>query len=234
MNKTEYLFDLSGSLSFVAAFVLSYLLHKKDRSWRQLLATAFGCLWALRLGSYLFWRTLSMGGDRRFDDFKSSWYRFAVPWLGQIAWVFIVGLPIYVMNGNPGHLLPNGVKITDIVGGLIFVFGVVYETVADVQKSIAKKTHPGKFVSDGLYRYHRYPNYFGEIALWIGVLSLCSAGFVEPWQWISSVSPLFVFVLLRYVSGIPLTDASQAKRYGNLPEYKEYIKSTPLLLPKIS
>ena len=107
---------------------------------------------------------------------------------------------------------------SDIVGVCIWYFGFMLEIVADCELTnhIADKT-PGKkkFINSGLWRYSRHPNYFGEMVLWWGVyLIACSV----EWGWVTIFAPLFISVLLRFVSGVPLLE----KKYKGNPEWEAY------------
>ena len=75
---------------------------------------------------------------------------------------------------------------------------------------------------------------FGEICIWLGMYLLCSSGYSTiQQQVIGSLSPLFSFTLLVYVSGINLLEATGAKRWGGEEGYKTYIANTPVLIPLI-
>lgn len=50
-------------------------------------------------------------------------------------------------------------------------------------------------------------------------------------QFATVVSPIFVFVLIRYVSGVPKLAASAEQRWGATAAYQAYKASTNLLLP---
>lgn len=74
----------------------------------------------------------------------------------------------------------------------------------------AARTEParcvqGKFITTGLFRYARYPNYFGEMLLW-GGLALYSTAHVASAASAAAAacSPVFTFLLLTYGSGVPL------------------------------
>ena len=86
-------------------------------------------------------------------------------------------------------------------------------------------------ITTGLWSWCQHPNYFGEIMLWTGI-ALIAAPVLAGWQWVAMVSPLFVFLLLTRVSGIPMLQASARERWGADPEYRAYVQRTPLLLPK--
>jgi steroid 5-alpha reductase family enzyme len=45
------------------------------------------------------------------------------------------------------------------------------------------------------------------------------------------VSPVFVFVLLTRVSGVPMLEHKGEKRWGNDPDYQRYCRETPVLVP---
>jgi steroid 5-alpha reductase family enzyme len=150
-----------------------------------------------------------------------------VPWVLQIIWIYLTALPVFIVLGNSGISSQSRTLIwSDWVGIVIWLFGFTVEVVADAQKMIFKIDHPNDFIRTGIWKYCRYANYNGEITLWIGMFVLCAHGFIENWQWIGIISPIFVSCLIIFVSGIPLLEASSEKRYGEREDYKEYKKST--------
>ena len=54
----------------------------------------------------------------------------------------------------------------------------------------------------------------------------------DSWRWIALVSPVFVFILLTRISGIPLLERRARKRWGGEPAYERYVQSTPSLVPR--
>lgn len=90
--------------------------------------------------------------------------------------------------------------------------------------------HQGKFIQSGLWAYSRHPNYLGEILQWSGLWLSASSVMAGP-QYLSVASPLFVWFLLRYVSGIPMLEKQALKKWGSDPAFQHYIKNTPLLWP---
>ena len=53
-------------------------------------------------------------------------------------------------------------------------------------------------------------------------------------EWLAaSSSPLVTFLLLRYVSGIPLVDKAARVKWGNDPAFITYVERTPLLWPEL-
>ena len=51
------------------------------------------------------------------------------------------------------------------------------------------------------------------------------------WQWLGILSPIFVYLLLTQVSGIPLLEARADKKWGDDPAYQVYKKKVSLLVP---
>jgi steroid 5-alpha reductase family enzyme len=216
--KTEKFYDFSGSITYQACILVALLWrHNGDTpsqlTARQIIAATCVLLWCTRLGIFLFIRVLKTE-DKRFEDLKQNALKFAVPWFLQIIWIYLTALPVYIILGNSGLQSRPELIWSDWLGLSIWVFGFTVEVIADTQKFIFKEKNPKDFIQTGIWRYSRYANYNGEITLWIGMFIFCTAGFVETWQWVSIISPLFVAALICLVSGIPLLEKSAEKRYG--------------------
>jgi steroid 5-alpha reductase family enzyme len=105
-------------------------------------------------------------------------------------------------------------------------------SVSDSQKSAfkGKDENRGRFVSNGLWRYSRHPNYFGEMLVWWG-LFVYAVPFLDGAAFVVAIGPIFITVLLLFVSGIPLLEKSAEARYGADPAYREYKRRTSILVP---
>jgi steroid 5-alpha reductase family enzyme len=59
-------------------------------------------------------------------------------------------------------------------------------------------------------------------------------GLVPPsqLQYATLISPVFVYVLLTRVSGIPLLEERAKERWGDDPAYRSYVERTPVLVPR--
>ena len=64
--------------------------------------------------------------------------------------------------------------------------------------------------------------------MWTGV-ALLAASALGGWQYLTLVSPLFVYLLLTRVSGIPLLEARAEERWGGDPAYRACRDRTPAL-----
>tara|TARA_Y100000816_G_scaffold177629_1_gene128216 strand:+ start:542 stop:949 length:408 start_codon:yes stop_codon:yes gene_type:complete len=128
--------------------------------------------------------------------------------------------------------IANGIifSSTTIIGIIIFIIGFTIEIIADSQKTKfrANDDNKDKFISSGLWKYSRHPNYLGEIILWLGI-SLISFSSLEGFQYITLISPIFTYLLLVNVSGINFLEKSGKKKWGHLESYKKYLKETPRL-----
>ena len=119
------------------------------------------------------------------------------------------------------------------IGTVLWLAGFAIEVVADRQKrAFREQAGSGQFINTGLWARSRHPNYFGEILLWCGV-ALLALPALGGWQFATLISPLFVYVLLTRVSGIPLLEKKSDKKWGGQPEYEAYKASTPVLVPRL-
>ena len=98
-------------------------------------------------------------------------------------------------------------QASDILGLGIWVLGFGIEVIADRQKrQFRQENGSAQFIQSGLWRYSRHPNYFGEITLWLGVLTLALPT-VQGWAYLCIFSPIFVAYLLTKISGVPMLEA---------------------------
>ncbi|KPM42591.1 hypothetical protein AK830_g4020 [Neonectria ditissima] len=278
--QSDRVYDFSGAVTFVAVGALSLYLPSiraagapvlssvlaalRGRGppfvggldWRHIAMTGVAGIWAVRLGSYLFYRNLVQGGDSRFADIKASAPKFAAAFLFQAMWVTLCLSPVLLVNAVPRAALASGVVATDVLGLGLWVAGFATECVADAQKSRwlhgkREKLHDEDFLTHGLFARSRFPNYFGEITLWTGLATAAAGilarrpaqlalGFSGGWGGImattalSYVSPAFSAFLLLKVSGVPLSEAKYDKRYGDRKDYQEWKKNTNQLIPRLS
>ena len=227
--KTEHYFDLTGSITYLALTALALALSD-DLDARAVIVAVMVAVWAARLGSFLFRRVRRDGRDGRFDRIKTDPLRFFMTWTLQGLWVLLTlacGLAIITSSQR------QSIGWVAIVGIVVWVAGFAIEVVADQQKSVFKRdpANAGRFITSGLWAWSRHPNYFGEITLWVGI-AIIALPILEGWAWVTLISPVFVFVLLTRVSGIPLLEARGKKRWGDEQAYQHYTRSTPVLVPR--
>jgi steroid 5-alpha reductase family enzyme len=204
--NTERYYDLTGSLTFLTCS-LSATFSNPDPSIRQIIAVTFVVVWACRLGSFLFLRILKAGHDSRFVKIKQSRLRFFYSWLLQGLWVYLTMGPLLALMVMDGTKTEGNWHFLEVFGLLLWAAGFAVEIIADRQKTDFKKVaaNAGKFIKEGLWKYSRHPNYVGEISLWTGA-ALFAAPSLSGGQLFSLISPLFVYLLIGRVSGVPLLE----------------------------
>lgn len=228
-ERTEKFYDLTGSLTYLTTVGLSLILSTKITV-RQIILSAFVGIWSARLGWFLFTRIHNSGGvDSRFEEIKKDNFRFWMAWTLQGAWVFICLMPVLQVSQHPED---RKISTLDYVGIGLWIFGFLFEVIADYQKSQfrANPDNKNKFIDSGLWSISRHPNYFGEIVLWLGITLSAFSG---TQSWIVFITPVFVAFLLIFVSGIPLLEQKADERFGLDEKYQDYKRSTPTLIPFI-
>eukprot|EP00455_Lapot_gusevi_P019376 TRINITY_DN2075_c0_g1_i4.p1 TRINITY_DN2075_c0_g1~~TRINITY_DN2075_c0_g1_i4.p1 ORF type:complete len:310 (-),score=57.45 TRINITY_DN2075_c0_g1_i4:114-1013(-) len=232
----------------------------KSSFWSSFASLGLISMWGVRLASFLFGRILATGHDDRLNPFYpqtgQGWFeapsfyplKLAGFWSLQALWGIFTLLPFSIgisknllLDGHRVPLTRSRIALITMSACLAFA-SFQYEAIADQQKS-AFKAIPGnenRFCDVGLFQYSRYPNYFGEISFWSSMFflnhfastgnPLSPGGLLGRHKW-TVLSPLFVFLLLRYVSGVPLLEKRQQKVYGANPEFIAYKQNTPLLVP---
>ena len=226
--KTDHYFDLTGGITFILIISLATNKIILNESLNYKVVPFFLVfLWAIRLSSFLFLRVKKVGKDIRFDNLKTNFWKFMLSWVVQGFWVFMSLLPLLIVVDSS--------KSTNIIflviGLLVWLFGFLFEIISDNQKTNFRKIEDNKdkFITTGLWKYSRHPNYLGEIVLWTGV-AIISYSSLEVYQMFTLVSPIFTYLLLVNVSGINLLEKSGEKKWGHLDSYKSYKENTPRLI----
>ena len=231
--STERFYDLTGSITYMIVIVTA-LYHKSEfigsrSDLRSLLIAGFVIIWALRLGSFLFLRVLKDKEDRRFSEWKKNFHQFLRVWTLQGLWVFLTSVAAVTAITSRKIIEPD---LFLYIGSFLWVFGFLFESIADYQKRKFRSENKNKFIQSGLWSISRHPNYFGEIVLWFGIALIAFPTLVGS-QYISLISPVFVYLLLTRVSGVHILEKHADDTWGKKKDYKDYKEKTPVLFPKI-
>lgn len=226
-----YFFSVGYGLSIAGIAIALLIIFRNSLSVGTIVLSALLIIYGFRLGGYLLIRELTSSAYKKLLKGES---KQNVP-LGVKIAIWITVAVLYVCQCAPlTFRFVNG-KSDDVllwVGIGIAAAGILIEALADLQKSRAKKKNPGRFVSTGLYRIVRCPNYLGELLLWTGVfvsgISVCNSVI----QWVLCALG-FIGIVYVMFSGARRLELRQDKNYGEDPEYQEYIKKTPIILPLI-
>lgn len=197
-----------------------------------------GCitLWAGRLGTRIFRKNYGRAEDARYATWRKHWYK-------RGRWYFILRsyLQIYILQGLIIAIVgvPTILAVAFgsamniwflLLGAIVFAVGLSYETIADMQLDrFLKRKQQGETSADlmqeGLFRYSRRPNYFGEVTVWVGLMLMVIA---LPFGWIAIFSPLLIWYIVTYVTG-PMLEAIFLEKFPQ--QYRTYIKTTNYLIP---
>ena len=232
--QTEKFYDLTGSITYIT--LLSLVIYIKQLvvhsvlDWRSILIFSCIIIWTVRLGGFLFWRVLKDGQDKRFRTILPSFTQLFMTWTLSAAWVFIQSLAALVALTS---LQQEPFGIVGFIGLGLWIFGFIFQVVADHQKTQfkANSANEGNFITEGLWSISRHPNYFGEIVLWTGI-AVMALPVMSGLQYVSLISPVFGFLLIYFVSGVRLLENKANKKWGNNPDYQNYKKNTPIFVPK--
>lgn len=195
---------------------------------RGVLTLALVTLWGLRLAGYLAWRNLGKGEDPRYAKMRahhgekwpirSLFIVFALQ--GVLLWV--ISLPV---QATLRVTLPIELGALDLVGAALALTGVAFEGLGDLQLALFKKRpeNKGKVMDQGLWRYTRHPNYFGDFLVWWGLYVIAIAS-GNAW---TALSPALMSFLLLRVSGVTLLESAMRTR----PGYDAYVQRTSAFFP---
>ena len=226
--KTDKLTDISYAVTFVV--IAFYMFLTNPISTGKVLLLFMILAWAVRLGGYLLMRIQKIGRDKRFDNMRDSFVAFGRFWLLQAVSVWVIMLSSILFFSNETNL-----TIISAYGFVVWSFGLIIEGFSDYQKFqfTNNPKNKGKWIEEGLWKYSRHPNYLGEIMVWVGIYIFVFPSLMGSQILIGLGSPLFIIVLLLFVSGIPILEKSSDKKWGDRKEYQDYKKRVGVLLPKI-
>ena len=186
-----------------------------------------GAIWGWRLAAHLWRRVKSEREDGRYRHLRAHWQnnqlKFFLFFQLQALLVVVFSLPFLASACNTQRHLG---WLT--AGAGIWIISVVGEAIADRQLAAFRRipSHRGKTCQRGLWRYSRHPNYFFEWLHWFAYVAL-SMG--SPLAWLAWTGPVLMYMFLRWVSGVPFTEAQALRSRGE--EYRRYQQSTPMLFP---
>ena len=145
-------------------------------------------------------------------------------------WVFMTSISMIVIFSSKDNY---EFGLVQWLGLLIWILGFIIEVVSDSQKSKFNKKNKGKFINIGLWKYIRHPNYLGEIIIWLGIFVISISYINSIFTSLSILSPIFVFVLLRFLTGVPQLEVRGDEKWGKQKDYINYKKETGIIFPKI-
>lgn len=241
--KYVYFISLGYGFSVAGMGIAMGILFINTQSWITLVMCLLFIVYGCRLGGYLLVREIKSASYRKtmqkeIKDGSSMklMAKFSI-WI-SCAFLYVLQVsPLLFRLSNAYYVSESNIEATTndifaIIGAVIMLLGIVLESMADLQKSSAKKKNPNRFCDKGLYRIVRCPNYLGEVLFWTGVFVSGINIYASAWQWIAAA---FGYICIVYImfGGARRLELRQNRNYGEDPEYQEYVKKTPILIPLI-
>ena len=168
----------------------------------------------------------------------------------QVLLFVLFTLPVYRL-GELGSI-PPGVAIASAV---VFLGFLSYETIADQQQWLFQSIKHGRtrppvapgwfgrdesarcsgldadlrrgFLTHGLFRFSRHPNYFGELGVWWTIYLLAA---VQAGAFVLRSGIGAVLLTALFIGSTAFTESISSSRY---PSYGEYRRRTPAIVPWI-
>ena len=193
---------------------------------RRVLAGVFGCVWSVRLSSYIFFhRVWRQPEEGRYVTLREKWSQFGFFIFFQVQALLSVffALPFLIIASDSA-----GLGVFDVLGVGLWLIAIGGEFMADRQLAAFRSIpeNRGHVCQRGLWRYSRHPNYFFEwLHWWAYVLLAVGASY---W-WLTVLCPLVMLFFLFKITGIPPTEAQALKSRGD--EYREYQRTTSVFFP---
>ncbi len=152
----------------------------------------------------------------------------------------VLAVPALLQAANP----TNELNPLELAGYALWLFGFVFECIADWQKSQFIRNTPrdqrrSAHCEQGLWRYSRHPNYLGEWIVWLGLTvsslpSLIAISSQSSWFQIVALAACLAYlpylmyqVLVNYSGAVPAEYYSRQKR----PGYADYQRRVPRFFP---
>jgi steroid 5-alpha reductase family enzyme len=199
---------------------------------RKLLITTLCTIYGARLSLHIIKRNWGKEEDFRYQQLRNQegssfwWKSYFNTFLLQGFVMFLISFPLMFAQrakNEEGRLL-----FTDYFGLLLWAVGFYFESVADHQLEEFNRLHgnsPNVFLHEGLWKYSRHPNYFGDSLQWWGFFFIALGA---PDGFYSILSPILMTFLLRQISGVPAIEPEMLK---HKPGYEDYIRNTNAFFP---
>lgn len=235
LRKNNSVADIAyGPAFIIAATVLSIIqLNKAPLSPYSALLYILIMIWGVRLSYRLYKRNHGKPEDFRHRQQREKWEQ-----RGKLYTTIRTYIQLFVLQGFiisiillPFTLSLGGspeVSSWIVIGIILWLVGFYFETIGDLELDRfirTKAEHSKLIIRNGLWKYSRHPNYFGESLMWaaLAIIAISTTNSFLP-----ALSPILVTILVLFVTGIPLIE----KRFKGNPEWEEYKKVTSKFIPK--
>jgi steroid 5-alpha reductase family enzyme len=233
-KRVYYFVSLCYAGAIAAEGVLIWLIHRDTLAGTTWLLVLLLIAYGARLGLFLWRRERNPAYAKELAlveqrTAKVSDKQKVAIWIGVGVLYTLLAWPVWLAASAQEQDLS---KISVPFGVLVMIVGLGIESVADWQKSSFKAAQPSRYCDIGLYQVVRFPNYFGEILFWFGVWIAGISAYTTMLVWILATTAL-VYMLLLMIGAARNLEAKQDERHGADPRYQDYVKTVPVLFPKL-
>lgn len=150
---------------------------------------------------------------------------------GQMLLIWLFTSPIH----QAWRFEESALNWLDLVAVALFVLFLVGETVADQQmwkfqqekkrRLAAGETVAEPFITTGLFRYCRHPNFLCEMGMWwiFYLFAVAASG-----EWLHWTALGFIALTAQFIPAMRMGESISAAKY---PGYRDYQATTPALIP---
>jgi len=179
--KNNSIVDSFWGPSFLLAALWTYFVTSEAGT-RSTAVTVLMAIYAIRLFAHITSRNWNKPEDYRYVAMRKRWgsknpmlKAYLNVFLLQGVLSYLVALPIIAVNSSASQKL----GILSYIGIATWIIGFLFESIGDSQlKSFkANPENKGRLMTEGLWSYTRHPNYFGEAAMWWGIVPYFSQRF---------------------------------------------------------
>jgi steroid 5-alpha reductase family enzyme len=214
-----------------AILAIFYALTTDGLFARQVLLVSLVVVWGTRLALHIFRRSLGKPEDPRYAAWRAAtgesywWKSYFKVFLLQGLLMWLIAMPLLVALASP---VPSRLTLLDALGVVVWATGFAFESIGDAQlrRFKADPMNRGRVLQNGLWRYTRHPNYFGDAVVWWGYFLIALA--VPGGAW-TVFSPVLMTFLLMRVSGVTLLEKGLKE---TKPGYAEYVTRTSAFFPR--
>lgn len=230
--KYVYFISVGYGLAILGQGLMMLVLFRDRLSVPVVISCVLLVLYGFRLSAFLMYREIKSNSYRKHMTTEIKDGSGMKLWLKTMLWIFCGILYLFMVspvffrydNGN------TGCSVSFVLGTGLMAGGILLESLADFSKNRQKKANPKRFCDKGLYRLVRCPNYLGELILWTGVLVTGITSLQSLSQWVIGLLGYAGIVFVMF-SGARRLEVRQNRNYGADPEYQEYVRTVPILLP---
>jgi steroid 5-alpha reductase family enzyme len=219
--------DMAWGIGFIVA-ASAALVVKGTVTFKAWVVFMLVMVWGVRLAVHIGIRLRKHTEDQRYRKWREDWgahwriRSFVQVFMLQGGLLYLISLPVIriILADRSAWTWLDG------IGVMVWIIGFLFEVVGDYQLKgfVKKEANRGKIMQQGLWKYTRHPNYFGEVTLWWGIYLIALS---TPGGWMTIIGPVTISFLILKVSGIPLLE----KEYVNNPEFQEYARRTSAFFP---